>query len=61
MRIFKSFTLNWWQTGLFKLSMIALGIIIGVYFKEFFLPWIVGVTIVWIVPALYLVRVWARQ
>jgi hypothetical protein len=61
MDLFKSFTLKWWQGGLFKLSMISLGIILGVYFQTFFLKWIVIVTIIFIVPAIYLFRLWWRQ
>jgi hypothetical protein len=61
MNPFKSFTLKWWQTGLLKLSMISLGIILGIYWQGFFHQWIVIVTIVFIVPALYLVRVWWEQ
>lgn len=61
MNVFKSFTLTWWQACLVKASLISLGIILGVYWQAFFLQWIVLVTIVFIVPALYLVRVWWRQ
>lgn len=31
MNIFKTFTLKWWQTGVFKLGMLTLGITIGTY------------------------------
>lgn len=61
MNIFKSLTLKWWQTGLFKLSLISLGIILGVYFQAFFLQWIVFVTILFIVPAIYITNVWWKQ
>ncbi len=61
MNIFKSFTLTWWQTGLLKLCLISLGIIIGVYFQEFFLQWIVLVTILFVVPAIYITNVWWKQ
>lgn len=61
MNIFKSFTLKWWQTGLFKVSLISLGIILGVYWQEFFLQWVVIVTLIFVLPALYLANVWWRQ
>jgi len=59
--IFKSFTLKWWQGSLFKLSMISLGIILGVYWQVFFLQWIILVAIVFIISALYLTLVWWKQ
>jgi hypothetical protein len=61
MNLFKSFTLKWWQGSLYKVSMISLGIIVGVYWQAFFLQWIVIVTLIFIVPVLYLLRVWWRQ
>jgi hypothetical protein len=36
MNILKTFTLKWWQTGLFKFGMLALGIAIGAYWRDFF-------------------------
>ena len=61
MKLFAPFTLRWWQYALLKLSMIALGIILGVYFKAFFLQWIVIVTLVFALPAAYLLSVWLRR
>ena len=61
MNIFKPVTFRWWQMGLFKISLISLGIILGVYYQAFFLQYIVLVTIVFIVPAVYLLTVWWNQ
>lgn len=36
MNILKTFTLRWWQTALFKLGMLALGIAVGAYWHHFF-------------------------
>ena len=36
MNIFKTFALKWWQAGVFKLGMLALGIAIGTYWREVF-------------------------
>jgi hypothetical protein len=36
MNIFKTFTLKWWQTGIFKLGMLTLGIAIGMYWHALF-------------------------
>lgn len=61
MNIFKSFTMKWWQVGLFKLSLASFGIILGVYFQEFFLQWIVPVTIIFVVSTLYISKIWWKQ
>lgn len=36
MNIFKTFTLKWWQAGVFKVGMLALGISIGAYWHDVF-------------------------
>jgi len=36
MNIFKTFTFKWWQAGIFKLGMLALGIAIGTYWRDVF-------------------------
>ena len=58
MNLFKPVTLRWWQVFLVKISLISLGIIVGVYWQAFFLKWIVFVTIVFVVPAMYFI--WLR-
>ena len=61
MRLFAPFTLRWWQYALLKFSMIALGILLGVYLHDFFLRYIAVVSVVFAVPAIYLVSVWLRR
>ena len=36
MGIFKTVQLRWWQGSIFKVSMASFGILIGIYFNEFF-------------------------
>jgi hypothetical protein len=40
MNISKTFTLKWWQGGLFKWGMLALGIAIGAYWHEYFISYL---------------------
>lgn len=61
MKIFKSFTLKWWEGSLFKYSMISLGIIIGATWPEIFAPLWVLFFVLFVVPALYLSWVWWKQ
>lgn len=61
MNIFKSFTMKWWQVGLFKLALASFGIILGVYFQEFFLEWIVLVAVIFALSTLYISKIWWKQ
>jgi hypothetical protein len=61
MSIFKSLALRWWQTSLFKISAISFGIILGVYFHDFFLQWIVLVTVACVVFGIYIASIWWEQ
>jgi hypothetical protein len=61
MDIFRPFRMQWWQTGLFKVSMVSLGIALGANWPEFFSRWIVLLLLVFGVTALYIASVWWRQ
>jgi hypothetical protein len=34
MRIFRTWTFKWWEMGLIKICLLALGIILGLYFYD---------------------------
>ena len=61
MNIFKSFTLKWWQTGLFKLGMLALGIAIGTYWHALFDAYLRILTVAAAVSLAYISYVWWKQ
>ena len=46
MNPFKMFTLKWWQAGLFKVGLLALGIAIGASWHEYFSSYVFILTIV---------------
>jgi hypothetical protein len=54
MNIFKNYTYNWWQIGFFKLALLALGIAIGAYWQEVFLPYVTALAVVGVVCGLYI-------
>jgi uncharacterized membrane protein len=61
MNLFKSFALKWWQAGLFKLGLLALGIAIGAYWHNIFggfLPLLlaIGALCLW-----YIAVIWWQQ
>ncbi|MGB2624512.1 MAG: hypothetical protein WA857_17770 [Candidatus Acidiferrum sp.] len=61
MNIFKSFTLKWWQTGVFKLGLLALGIAIGAYWHALFGGYLLILIIVAAVSLAYILYVWWKQ
>jgi hypothetical protein len=61
MKILKTLTLQWWETSLFKLSMIALGILVGATWPDLLAPWRGVLLAVFALPAAYLTWVWWKQ
>lgn len=61
MNIFKSYTFNWWQIGLFKLALLAIGILIGSYWSEFWgdLTW--GLVVIAIATGVYVAYIALKQ
>lgn len=59
--LFTPLTLTWWQVGLFKLSLLALGVIVGATWPEVFAGWRDVLFVLFVVPAFYLTYVWFRQ
>ena len=61
-KLFADKTLNWWQIGLLKLSLISFGIIIGVYWFGFFINWLSVLWLLFLVPAFYLLYIfWLKD
>ena len=58
---FKTFTLTWWQTGLFKAGLLALGIAIGANWPDVFSRYLLLLTMVAAVSLAYVSYVWAKQ
>jgi hypothetical protein len=61
MNIFKSITLKWWQTGIFKVGTLALGIAIGTYGHDFIGGYLLILTIVAAVSLTYVTYIWWKQ
>jgi len=49
-----------WQFGILKLSMIALGIILGAIFAEFWKPYLWLVGLVFVITAVWATVIWLR-
>ena len=61
MKFFKPITLKFWQVGIFKLSMVSIGIIIGVYFADFLKSWLPLFSAIFALTAVYLLSIWYKQ
>jgi len=57
MKPFKSYTFTWWQLGILKLALLAIGAAIGAYWYEFFganLTILILIAIIGIVYIMYI-------
>ena len=58
---FKSYTFTWWQIGIFKLALLAIGIAIGSYWHIFFRAYLVPLIIIAIIASVYIMFVSLKQ
>lgn len=61
MKLFKPYTYQWWEMGIFKASLLLLGIAIGAYWQEAFLPYVALLAAGGVVLGLYVMYVSFRQ
>lgn len=61
MTLFRPMTLTWWQIGLFKLGMLALGVAIGACWPLVFHRLIVELAVVALLCLAYIGWLWLRR
>lgn len=61
MNILKGMKLSWWQVGIFKVSLITFGIIVGLVWSEFFTSILSLLWVIFAVSALYILYLWWKQ
>ena len=61
MTLFKDRRYTWWQIGVFKLALLALGVAIGAYWADLFLPYLTALVTVGVASSLYITLVSFRQ
>jgi hypothetical protein len=59
--LFKTFTFTWGQAALFKWGMLALGIIVGAYWHDFFADYFVLLAVIAVACLSYVTYVWWKQ
>jgi putative Mn2+ efflux pump MntP len=55
-------TVPWanWQFGVLKLAMLALGVMIGAYFADFFKPYLWLVGLIFLATTIWVTIMWVR-
>lgn len=61
LNIFKNFKMNWWQTAIFKLSLMSFGVIFGVYFYQFFAEVTDLLWLIVVIGGVYTFYIWGKQ
>ena len=61
MNPFKSYSFTWWQIGVFKLAMLAIGCAIGAYWHEFFGSILTVLIVIAVVTSIYIMYVSMKQ
>jgi hypothetical protein len=61
MNLFKTFSLKWWQAGVFKLSLLSLGLMIGSAWPGLFVAWRVALALLFVASTAYITRLWWKQ
>jgi len=59
--LFTPVTFTWWQVGLFKLSLLSLGVLVGATWPGVFADWRAVLGVLFVVPAFYVTSVWFTQ
>ncbi|MCE9541351.1 hypothetical protein K8R03_02205 [Candidatus Kaiserbacteria bacterium] len=61
MNMFKTFSMKWWQVGIFKLSLLSAGVAIGAYWPQVFAPYISALVIIAVIAGLYTWYTWSKE
>jgi hypothetical protein len=61
MNLFKTFTMKWWQTGIFKAMLLSLGVLLGATWPGIFQAWRPELLGVFIVTVFYICWIWWKQ
>jgi len=60
MTILKPLTLTWWQTGLFKLGLLALGVLVGACWPAAFAALIPALAAIAVATLAYITWIWIK-
>jgi hypothetical protein len=55
MNLFRVYTYTWWQMGVFKVSLLAIGMILGAFLASVVLAWLWVFVVVAVISTVYVV------
>lgn len=61
MKIFKPYTLNWWQLGILKVALLSMGAIMGAYWHEFFNDNVFAIIIITVIATSYSMYIYFKN
>ena len=61
MNLFKTFTLTWWQAGIFKVGLLALGIAVGARWHPLFAGFLAPLIAIAAPCLIYATAIWWKQ
>jgi len=59
--LFKNYTFTWWQIGVFKLALLAIGVVIGAYWYEFWNSYLPALIVIAIITSSYIMYISLKQ
>ena len=57
----KSYSFTWWQIGILKVAVLAIGVAIGAHWHELFATWITPLIVLGVVAGIYVAYVTLKQ
>lgn len=61
LKILKTFTLRWWEVGIFKAGMLGLGLAAGAYWHDLVAPFALGLAALAAIALAYITVIWWKQ
>jgi hypothetical protein len=61
MNLFKTFSLTWWQAGVFKVGLLSVGVMIGTYCHDIFAGYLLPILVIAVVSLAYVTFIWWKQ
>jgi len=55
MKLFRNYTMTWWQVGLLKTYVMVVGLLVGSYFASYVIALTVPLLIIFVVLAVYFI------
>jgi len=61
MKIFKTWTFQWWEIGLIKICLLSLGILLGLYFYDYLISFLWLWWVLFVATAIYFIARFIKE